>query len=130
VHDWWACLFVAAIGGTILFDCTPEILYRQHSANVFGASNSYLRRMLRALSRGTEAYNAQLISHVGALLENKQQLSLEVVRVLQKIQHGYAGGRHERLSLFRLPGFRRQTNIENALLALWLLFTSTKTVNQ
>lgn len=121
VHDWWSCLFVAAIGGTILFDDTPAILYRQHGGNLVGASKSRLRRLVGALSRGAGAHNAQLTGHLDALMRNSGRLTPEAARITQRIRAGCARGWAGRLALFRIAGFRRQTIMENGLLALWLL---------
>jgi glycosyltransferase involved in cell wall biosynthesis len=122
LHDWWSCLFVAAIGGTILFDdTTPAILYRQHGANLVGASKSRLRRLVGALSRGAGAHNAQLSGHLDALMRNNERLTPEAARITQQIRTGYGRGWSARLALFRIAGFRRQTMMENVLLGLWLL---------
>lgn len=44
MHDWWACLCVAAAGGRIEYLSEPQILYRQHGGNVVGiAGNSFAR---------------------------------------------------------------------------------------
>jgi len=40
MHDHWAYLVVSALG-TIVFDPTPNILYRQHDANVIGARSGF-----------------------------------------------------------------------------------------
>src|SRR5450830_1129856 len=50
MHDEWVYLVVAALG-TIVFDPTPSILYRQHDANVIGARSGFraaYRRVRRA----------------------------------------------------------------------------------
>lgn len=39
MHDWWFYLLVSAFG-TVIYDNTPSMLYRQHSKNVVGGSNS------------------------------------------------------------------------------------------
>lgn len=39
MHDWWFYLLVSAFGN-VIYDNTPSMLYRQHSRNVVGGSNS------------------------------------------------------------------------------------------
>lgn len=39
MHDWWFYLLVSAFG-TVIYDNTPSMLYRQHNNNVVGGSNS------------------------------------------------------------------------------------------
>jgi glycosyltransferase involved in cell wall biosynthesis len=46
MHDWWCALVVSAFG-EILYDEAPRILYRQHTANVVGASASRIGEVLR-----------------------------------------------------------------------------------
>lgn len=121
LHDWWACLFVAAIGGTTLFDNTPDVPYRQPGAGSVGALRAQFRRLMGVLARGPAAHNAQFTSHLDALMKNEAQLSPEALRQTQQIRSGYAGTLRARLSLLETPGFRRQTWAEDALLALWLV---------
>lgn len=42
MHDFYLALVCLLAGGNILFDQTPRMLYRQHGANVVGASHSKL----------------------------------------------------------------------------------------
>lgn len=35
--DWWIYALVLGVGGTIIFDWAPGVLYRQHQGNLFGA---------------------------------------------------------------------------------------------
>jgi hypothetical protein len=121
VHDWWVCLYVAAIDGIVLFDDMPVVLYRQHRKNAIGAPSSALRRLIRALSRGAGPHNAQLVEHLDALLRSEATLTLEAAHTAHQIKAKYAGSWRTRIELLRLPGFQRQAHTENVLLALWLL---------
>lgn len=44
MHDWWFYLVVSAFG-TVIYDNTTSMLYRQHSNNVVGGSNSFLGKL-------------------------------------------------------------------------------------
>lgn len=44
MHDWWFYLLISAFG-TVIFDNTPSMLYRQHSNNVVGGSNSIVGKL-------------------------------------------------------------------------------------
>lgn len=35
-HDWWLYFIVAGAGGRVIYDPEPQVLYRQHGANVIG----------------------------------------------------------------------------------------------
>ena len=39
-HDWWAYQLIAGAGGVVIYDRMPTVLYRQHSGNLVGASDS------------------------------------------------------------------------------------------
>ena len=48
VHDWWIYQVITGCGGTVLFDDTPGLLYRQHGANQIGSNTgpgAIFRRM-------------------------------------------------------------------------------------
>ncbi len=47
IHDWWAYLLVAAAGGHIHYSPDPNVLYRQHSANMIGSNTSWASRLRR-----------------------------------------------------------------------------------
>ncbi|MCT1403444.1 glycosyltransferase family 2 protein [Paenibacillus sp. p3-SID867] len=44
MHDWWFYLLVSAFG-TVIYDNSPSMLYRQHSNNVVGGSNSIVGKL-------------------------------------------------------------------------------------
>jgi glycosyltransferase involved in cell wall biosynthesis len=50
MHDWWLYLVVSAFG-QVVFDPLPNILYRQHGANVVGGTTSTMRMMMTRLKR-------------------------------------------------------------------------------
>lgn len=61
MHDSWIGLRVVAAGGIVGWISTPQILYRQHSNNLFGAQNvdgswKYYLQKLRNIAKVTESY--------------------------------------------------------------------------
>ena len=81
-YDWWAYQLVLGVGGNIVFDPTPSLLYRQHGRNVLGSSvtrQGKLRR-LRAILNGdhrrwtSEQIDALRASRHRLLPENQQVL--------------------------------------------------------
>lgn len=123
VHDWWIYLLIAAIGGRILFDPKPSMLYRQHGANAIGASwsRSVIRRVAGTVRRGAEPYNAMLQQHLDALIRNETLLSPRAADGTHRIKASFEGKWWRRVGLLLMPGFRRQTPIQTVVLALWLL---------
>lgn len=43
IHDWWAYL-VATAFGTVIYDETPQLLYRQHGGNVVGGGFGFWQK--------------------------------------------------------------------------------------
>jgi glycosyltransferase involved in cell wall biosynthesis len=123
VHDWWIYLLVTAIGGEILFDDTPTILYRQHGSNSIGASwsLSLVRRAIGVAKRGTGPYNLVLRQILDALHRNEAMLTRPNAETLRKIQSSLSGPWWRRVGLLAMPGFRRQTRAQTIVLMLCLL---------
>ncbi len=123
LHDWWIYLLVTAIGGEVLFDPAPSMLYRQHGANAIGASwsRSVLKRVAGTLRRGAGPHNAMLQQHLDALRRNEAILAPGVATAVRRIEAGFAGPWWRRAGLLLIPGFRRQTPIQTVVLALWML---------
>lgn len=63
MHDWWFYLLVSAFG-TVIYDNTPSMLYRQHSNNVVGGSNSIVGKL--------KSKWASFKRHIGKDLLHKQ----------------------------------------------------------
>jgi glycosyltransferase involved in cell wall biosynthesis len=82
IHDWWIYQVVTGAGGSAIYDETPTLRYRQHSANVIGANMGWraqLKRLLMLIEgrfgRWNELNVAALFSVNGLLTEgSKEQL--------------------------------------------------------
>ena len=48
-HDWWVYMLVSGCGGSVYYDGTPCVRYRQHDANLVGA-NAGVRAMYARLT--------------------------------------------------------------------------------
>jgi glycosyltransferase involved in cell wall biosynthesis len=60
-HDWYAAQIISGIGGKLIYDPEPVLLYRQHRNNVLGAS----RNRFALMADGSYAHWVQ--SHLRAL---------------------------------------------------------------
>ena len=49
-HDWWIYLLVSGAGGTVIYDDSPSLRYRQHGNNQIGANNGWRARYLRIVA--------------------------------------------------------------------------------
>lgn len=51
IHDAWTYKVALVLGGTIIQDKTPHILYRQHSSNTIGGSQSIKNKLHRRINK-------------------------------------------------------------------------------
>ena len=121
LHDWWSYIVVSAHGGRLIADNEPTVLYRQHDSNTIGAPRSLWRRAIAALRRGPEPFMRLLRGYVHALSERAAELPPTSRGQLARIAWGLEGGVGRRLSVLRLPNFRRQTWLETLLFRIWFL---------
>ncbi|MGB7261286.1 MAG: glycosyltransferase family 2 protein [Albidovulum sp.] len=46
-HDWWLYQLISGVGGTVIYDSEPTVLYRQHARNQIGSNASIRARVAR-----------------------------------------------------------------------------------
>jgi glycosyltransferase involved in cell wall biosynthesis len=117
-HDWLTYLLVTAAGGTVVYDQTPSLDYRQHDNNLIGNKTglrSHLNR-LKNLNTGRFSQwndlNCNLLKNLGELLTKDNQNTLntyEKIRTCSLVT---------RMKLFYRSGIYRQGTSDNLLLAL------------
>jgi hypothetical protein len=119
LHDWWCYLVVTGIGGRVIFEPEPVLLYRQHAANAVGAAAASGTRARRALQRGPGPFLARLAAHLRALaaLPGLTPQAAVAVEALGALRHAGPIGR---LRALRCAGVYRQGGLEDALLRLWV----------
>ncbi len=128
MHDWWLAI-LACCKGTLIYSPQAEILYRQHGANVSGATRNPLLERIKAQfsSVGLARINAyrrkvsrqarEFLTHYDSELSSKQKEVLTKVVYLDP-EHGF------------MPVFRSQISgirFQNAYMNLSLLYTATLT---
>lgn len=121
LHDWWCYIAVAAAGGRIISDASTVLQYRQHDGNLIGSPLGALRRGMAALRRGPGPFMALFRRHVAALQAHSDLLSDRARADLDIISRGLAGGLPDKLRTLCLPGFRRQTWLEDLVFRVWFL---------
>lgn len=70
IHDWWIYQVITGIGGAVVFDDTPHMLYRQHSGNEIGANRGVratLKRARALVSGQVSEWNSRNIAALGAI---------------------------------------------------------------
>ena len=117
-HDWWAYQLISGAGGTILYDSTPTLLYRQHADNMIGANDTLAAQILR-IRRLFEG-QFQLWNHrnIAALDRARPWLTEDAKATLDHFKRARNGPLHERLAALRKSGALRQRR--RGTLALWL----------
>jgi hypothetical protein len=126
VHDWWLALVAAAVG-SIRYDATPTVGYRQHAANQIGAKR-WRRGVVsvwRALRLGrTDAGDfARSLAQASALKARVERAG-RVAEPTRELLAAYCalfdrpGGCFERIKALRALGLRRQWAVRQCLLYL------------
>ncbi len=121
LHDWWSYIAVSAAGGRIISDARPVLHYRQHDGNLVGSPLGTLRRGMAALRRGPGPFMAMFRGHVAALQSHSDLLSDRARGDIAIISTALAGGLLDKLRALSLPGFRRQTWLEDLVFRIWFL---------
>jgi hypothetical protein len=119
LHDWWCYLAVSAVGGQVLFDTEPSILYRQHAANVVGAQRTLLRRATAAAARGPRPFLQAMSNQMEALMQHRPRLTPDARHTLDVLHEARAASPLQRLRALRHSGAYRQRRAEDAVLKLW-----------
>lgn len=120
-HDWWTYLLVSGAGGTIVYDPTPYIGYRQHEGNLMGANISMRARIVRLLWLFQNRFRDWNDLNVAALEEVRDCLSAENQRVLELFARARESGLLTRCVLLKQVGIYRQTRLGNMGLLLAIL---------
>jgi len=120
-HDWWLYQIVTGAGGRVIYDPVPQVLYRQHGANLVGANQSALARLSRLIGLFGGDFRSYNTTNIRALGPSAHRFTPENRKLLTH----FAKARHEplrlRLSLLRQSGLHRQTRAGTA--GLWCAAT-------
>lgn len=117
-HDWWAYLLVSGSGGSIFYDPTPQVDYRQHSNNLMGANRRLSERLLRLKKMFDGTFQVWSTANLAALEFFRQDLQaehLERIGMFQKARHSPLP---MRLICFKRAGIYRQSVAENVILVV------------
>jgi glycosyltransferase involved in cell wall biosynthesis len=123
MHDWWCHLVVSALG-TVLFDPTPTLKYRQHDANVVGSARGFFdetTRRVRRFVKGRKSGVFGVSDQAAELLRcHSSRLSAAQISAIDELLAGKAtfGGR---LSLALGGRFVRQRTIDTLILRVLFL---------
>jgi glycosyltransferase involved in cell wall biosynthesis len=81
-HDWWVYLVVSGLGGKIIYDPNPQVLYRSHSLNIIGVNQGTVARIKRLYAAMEGKYAGWNDLNVTALYKFSNYLTPENRKLL------------------------------------------------
>lgn len=117
-HDWWLYQIITGVGGRVIYDPEPGVLYRQHAHNMIGANNSIRGGLIRlgAVLAGRFAHWNAI--NIETLTASSHRFTPRNRQILQDFARMRAAPLPRRLWLMRRLRLHRQTRKGD--LALWL----------
>lgn len=118
VHDWWIYQIIAGVGGVVLYDPEPMLLYRQHSGNLIGANHGFVaksRRLKLLLIGRFRRWNS---INIKALTASAHRFTAQNRQILQDFDRLRRMTLLPRLRLLKQLGLYRQGLAGN--LSLWV----------
>lgn len=116
-HDWWLYLLVSGVGGRVIHDPAPGLLYRCHAANVLGPGEGMGRGMRVNLDVAQGGYAARIDRNLRALQAIEGRLTPENRARMADFAAARGAGMVQRLRLMRRAGVYRQGML--AGIGLW-----------
>lgn len=115
-HDWWIYLLITGAGGRVLYDDSPQILYRQHRGNQIGTKRplARLQARLRRLRKGI--YSQALRNNRAALAAQPDLLCAKAKSALSAYETARQQKGRSATALLRDAGIERQSPRDTALL--------------
>jgi glycosyltransferase involved in cell wall biosynthesis len=110
-HDWWLYLLISGVGGKIIFDPEPNILYRQHSENTVGAGEVWANRFANKVGVLRGVFRQRLGNNLAAMERVATRLTPDNRRCLRRLTKARQVGIFERCSLLRAAGVYRQARL-------------------
>ena len=108
-HDWWTYILVTMVGGKVIFDETPQILYRQHEAGLMGGNTSIYGNIIRFMWMIEGRFKSWNMLHIDALKSSNLNITHINQIILSKFIFGRSGNTFERLEMIKSTGLYRQS---------------------
>jgi glycosyltransferase involved in cell wall biosynthesis len=110
IHDWMTYIVISAVDGTIFYDRSPSVRYRQHENNLLGSNNSFRARAnrVRMLFEGQwQDWNSIHLKELERLLPDMSDENRNVLKSFVQVRE--AGSLLQRCWYLRKSGVYRQT---------------------
>lgn len=121
-HDWWAYLLISGSGGTVYYDPTPRLYYRQHMTNLVGGNSNWLARFYRVRMLFKGRLKNWVTLNNNHLLEISHVLTPENKQILAKFELARQSWFGLRLIKIMKLGIHRQTIFGQLGFLVGLLF--------
>ncbi len=108
-HDWWTYLLITGAGGVVLYDPTPAIYYRQHSANLIGGNAGWYARFQRFKMLREGSFKKWINYNCEALIPIQHVLTKQNSWALQEFLLARNSGLISRMIKISRLGVYRQT---------------------
>lgn len=108
-HDWWAYQIVSGLGGNVLFDPVPHVIYRQHRRNLVGAGvgvRAKVHRLVR-LSKGDLKRYSDI--NIAALYSARDLFTRDAQVTFDHFVKARKSAVFNRITSMRAAGVYRQT---------------------
>jgi hypothetical protein len=107
-HDWWLYQIICAVGGVVIFDPSPGLLYRQHGANAVGANRGLRAGLHRVRQVLTGAFGKWCASNLEVLSASMHRFTPQAQRELHLLRQIQSRSLFRRLrALMRLRPYRQ-----------------------
>ncbi len=119
MHDMWIYDIALALGGRVVFDSVPHILYRQHAGNYVGLNTSILARFKESFRRVREGEHIRSRTARELLQGYAVDMTPENLLLTQRV--AYSNSLSNKLHLLfdsRLRTWRTSINMSGRLLIL------------
>lgn len=116
-HDWWAYQVISGVGGRIIFDPSPQVIYRQHAANLVGSGMGLWAKSKRLARLCRGDFKTFSATNINALQRARRFMTKTALKSFDAFVAGRMSGVHTRIALMRSAGIYRQTKAGSV--ALW-----------
>jgi hypothetical protein len=117
-HDWWLYQLISGVGGTVYFDPTPLVLYRQHENSIVGENKSFFNRFKRLFILFDGRFKVWIDANIKCLQMTENTLTYragESLNILLNIRQLSLPRKIINLKYFR---FYRQSSLQNLILKI------------
>lgn len=116
-HDWWLYLLITGAGGQVIHDPDPQILYRQHGANLVGAGEVPRNWIAARLRVAGGDFRGRVDRNIAALDAARDLLTVENRALLDRFAAARRASLPARLRRIGGLGLYRQDRLSQ--LGLW-----------